>query len=54
MLSISNKINDDVMIELLAVLSSDGENFANIVHGISIHMENGSFNRFSEICAINT
>ncbi len=41
-LAISNKINHDIFAEFLTILGSDAERVSNIVHGLSIHVENRS------------
>lgn len=50
--SITDQINNDIMIELLAILSCGGKNVMHIFKTLSINMEDRSINRFSQIRSI--
>jgi hypothetical protein len=48
-LSVTNKINDNVLVEFLSVLSGSLEGESNIFHAISVDMENWGVNSFCKI-----
>ena len=53
-LSVTYQINDHIFLEHLSVLSCSSEHLSNIVHTVSIHMEDWCIYGLSDICAIDS
>jgi len=53
-LSVSNHINDHVLVECLAVLSSEFESFSNVFHAVSVDVENRGVNALSNVGSVDT
>jgi hypothetical protein len=52
--TVANNINDDVLSESLAVLSSVLKDLGDIFHGVSVNMENRGVNALSDISAVSS
>jgi hypothetical protein len=53
-LSVTDQVDNDVALELLTELSCKLESTLNILHTISIHVEDGSINCLGDISGVNT
>jgi len=51
-LSVANKINDDIMVELLSVIGSNLEDLRDIVTAITVDVEYRRIDRLGKVCAI--
>ena len=51
-LSVSNQVNDNILLEFLTVLSGKFECSCNIIHTISVNMENWGIDRLCDIRAV--
>lgn len=52
-LTVTNEVDDDVMVELLAVLRSDLEAVVNVLHAVSVDMEDGSADSLGEVRGVH-
>jgi len=53
-LSVTDEINDNVMLELLSVLSCGSENKVDVIKAVSIHMKDWSIDSFGQVRAVDT
>jgi len=53
-LSVSNHINNHVLVESLTVLSSEFKSFSNVFHAVSVDVENRGVNALSNVRSVDT